>query len=152
MTSENSNRSNVLAATIIAVGLVVAAVIIAKPQVPASMRSAFPPIAISSVRQEFVARMQPGVGQAHVLPYSKRSASLERIEVDRVSYDAQAQQYRIRYYLNWNTPERTVTWTGCYLARANSASSTFTGSCPIGADISKDDDLYREEAVSIAVQ
>jgi hypothetical protein len=145
--TKERNNSNIIAACIVATGLIVASMIIAKPKMSLHISSIFPPIPIGDAKQQLLTQMQSKMVGAKSITYSDEIVTFESMEIESARYDAETRSYHIRYNLNWNNRSRSVTGTGCIL-HAQGSNSYFTGSCHSGMKkIGKNN--YREKTVTV---
>lgn len=116
-------NSNVASAGIIAGGLVVASLIIAKP----SLSFRLTPLTTGSVSGQFVSQMQHDLNGT---PYvsSKGYTSLKEVRVDNIEYSKKDKAYHLRYTVLLNDGQNT--WTSCSLT--DSGHSQYVGTCDGG--------------------
>lgn len=139
-------NSNIIAACIVAAGLIVASVVIAKPKMPFQLASVFPPIPLESAKQQLLTQMQAKMVGAQSTEYSGEKVTFQSMEIESASYDAEARSYHIRYNLHWNNRSRSVTGTGCILD-AQGNNNYFIGSCNSGME--KVGKSYRDKTVTV---
>jgi hypothetical protein len=117
-----AGRSNIIAASIIAAGLVVSALIIARP----SFSFGFPPISKNSVAAQFEQQVRGKMaGKTHYHFGNKRK--LQEVKVGKVEYTAANRTYIVSYKLDWGAGDSS--YNGCTFG---ALSSDFTGGCNIG--------------------
>jgi hypothetical protein len=120
LSSQPSGKSNIVAAVIIATGLIVSAVIITKP----NFSLALPPISTGSVESQFTQQVKSQTAGKQ-FDHMGVKTTLQDFKVEKVRYLPEKKSYIIEYSINWGSGWSS--YIGCPLR--DNGDGKFSGNC-----------------------
>jgi len=154
VSTQRSPKSNIIAAVIVAAGLIVSAIIVAKPTLP-SFALNTPPIPTSSVESQFAQQMKTYLKSKQHIHFSNKT-TLKDVEFDEVKYSSDNKSFFVYYFLVWQGyigkkyyEEAGRSGTGCTLTQSGNG---YTGQCDAGENFDAQSKRLSYPKVNISVQ